>query len=194
VPVHPDLIDRDQLVLVVIDIQERLAATMPDRDRVLARVPQLVRVAGLVAAPIVVTRQYPKGLGESEGVIVHVLAEAESAGVAVTHVDKTAFCACGEPAFLSALEATGRDQIVIVGMETHICITQTALDLIGRGYRVQVVADAVCSLDPVNHAVALDRMRAAGVVITATQSVMYEAVGIAATDEFRAMLEIVKAG
>ncbi len=193
-PAHPDLIDRDQLVLVVVDIQERLAAGMPDRDRVLARVGQLVRLAGLVDAPIVVTRQYPKGLGASEQAIVDVIAEAESAGVSVTHIDKTAFCACGEPAFLSTLESIRRDQIVIVGMETHICIAQTALDLVGRGYRVQVAADAVCSLDPASHTVALDRMRAAGVAVTVTQSVMYEAVGVAATDEFRALLEIVKAG
>jgi nicotinamidase-related amidase len=194
VPVHPDLIDRDQLVLVVIDIQERLAAAMPDLDRVLARVPQLVQLAGLVDFPVVVTRQYPRGLGGSEQVIVDALDAAETAGVAVTHVDKTAFCACGEPAFLSALESVGREQVVIVGMETHICVVQTALDLVGRGYRVQVVADACCSRDPESHVVALDRMRAAGVVVTVTESVMYEAVGVAATDEFRALLEIVKGG
>ncbi len=111
----------------------------------------------------------------------------------MAHVDKTAFCACGEPAFLSALESFGRPQVVIVGMETHICVTQTALDLLGRGYRPQVVADACCARRPDDHAIALDRMRAAGVVVTTTQSVMYEAVGVAATDEFRALLEIVKA-
>jgi nicotinamidase-related amidase len=193
VTAHPHLIDRDKLVLVVIDIQERLAAAMPDRDRVLARVPQLVRLAQLVESPVIVTRQYPRGLGESEPAIVDALAAAEAAGLAVVHVDKTAFCACGEPAFLSALDATRRDQVVIAGMETHICVVQTALDLVGRGYRVQVVADASCSRDAESHAVALDRMRAAGVVVTVTESVMYEAVGVAATDEFRALLEIVKA-
>ncbi len=193
-PAHPTLVDRDQFVLVVIDIQERLAGAMPDRDRVLARVPQLVRLAGLIDAPAIVTRQYPRGLGESEPAIVDVLAVVEASGLGVTHIDKTAFCACGEPSFLAALEATGRDQVVIAGMETHICIAQTALDLLGRGYRVQVVADACCSRDPEDHRTALDRMRAAGVVVTVTQSVMYEAVGVAATDEFRALLEIVKAG
>jgi nicotinamidase-related amidase len=194
VPAHPDLVERDRIVLVIIDIQERLAAAMPDRARLLARVPQLIRLASLVTAPVIVTRQYPKGLGGTEPQVAEAISTAETGGLAVAHVDKTSFCACGEPGFLAALDSTGRDQVVICGMETHICVAQTALDLLGRSYRVQVVADACCSRDPEIHAIALDRLRAAGIVVTATESVLYEAVGVAATDEFRALLEIVKAG
>ncbi len=112
----------------------------------------------------------------------------------MNRLDKTSFCACGEPGFLEALEATGRRQVVLTGMETHICVTQTALDLVGRSYRVQVPADACCSRSSHDHEVSLARLRQAGVVVTLAESVMYEAVGVAATDEFRSLLEIVKAG
>ncbi len=193
-PAHPDLVDRERLVLVVIDIQDRLAAAMPDRDRVVSRTRQLIRLAKLVDAPAIVTRQYPQGLGETDSEVENALRAAEAEGLRLARIDKTAFCACGEPEFLAATEATGRNQVVIAGMETHICVVQTALDLSGRGYPVQVVADACCSRDPKIHEIALDRLRAAGVVVTVTESVLYEAVGVAATDEFRALLQIVKAG
>lgn len=191
-PEHATLADRDDLVLVVIDIQERLAAAMERREQVLAATVKLARTCALVGAPIVVTRQYPRGLGDSEPALVAALDELSQSGASVAGVDKTTFCACGQPDFLTALEATGRRQVVIVGMETHICVTQTALDLTGRGYQVQVAADACCSREVESHEIALDRMRAADVVVTTTESVMYEAVGEAGTDEFKALLGIVK--
>ena len=191
---HPGLVERGRFVLVIIDVQERLAAVMSDRDRLLVRVPQLVRLASLLGVPIIVTRQYPRGLGDTEPIIAAAVSAAEATGAAVSYVDKTSFCACGEPEFLSALEATGRDQVIIAGMETHICVVQTALELLNQGHRVQVVADATCSRDPKIHEVALDRLRSAGIVVTATESVLYEGVGVADSDEFRALLEIVKSG
>lgn len=189
---HPWLIDRDDLVLVVIDVQERLADTMERRDTVVSAASRLIEVCALVGAPIIVTRQYPKGLSDTVKPLADTLAEVVSRGAAVSVIDKTAFCACDEPVFSETLEDTNRGQVAIVGMETHICVVQTALDLLGEGYRVQVVADACCSANAEDHAVTLDRLTAAGVVVTTSQSVMYEAVGAAATDEFRALLGIVK--
>jgi nicotinamidase-related amidase len=191
VPFHTGLINRTSLVLVVIDVQEKLAAVMPRRDEVVGAVTRLVRAAALLSAPIVVTRQYPEGLGGLVPEIEAALDEARGS-VSVATVDKIAFCACDEPAFLESLYETGRSMAVVVGMESHICVTQTALALAKKTYPVHVVADACCSRRDADHAVALERLRAAGVVVTTSESVMYEAVSKAGTDEFRALLAIVK--
>jgi len=186
------LADRNEAALVLIDLQERLVAVMDERERVLAGAVRLARTFALVGAPIIVTRQYPQGLGSTEPVLETALLELAEAGSRVLGVDKTTFCCSREPAFLEALSATGRSQVVIAGMETHICVAQTALDLAGRSLSVQVAADACCSRDRVMHEIALDRMRCANVVVTATESVMYELVGRAATEEFKSLLRIVK--
>ncbi|MDO8964877.1 MAG: isochorismatase family protein [Coriobacteriia bacterium] len=192
-PAHSDLIDRDDLVLLVIDLQERLAAAMPHRGDVVAVAARLVRVAALVGAPVIVTRQYPRGLGETVPDVEQALADARGT-VPVTVLDKTAFCACGEPGFDEALTSSGRRQVAIVGMEAHICVTQTALALAADGYRVQVVADACCSRADSDRDIAFARLRARGITVTSAESLMYEAVGRSGTDEFRALLGIVKAG
>lgn len=186
------LIDRSDMVLVLVDLQERLVAAMQHRERTLAAAGRLARAAALVGAPILVTRQYPQGLGPTESSIEKLLIELADRDARVSGVDKTAFCCAAEAEFNEALSATGRRQVVLAGMETHICIAQTALALAGSGYQVQVAADACCSRDDVAHELALARMRAANVVVTHSDSVMYEAVGRAATDEFKALLEIVK--
>ncbi len=188
------LVRREDAALVVIDVQDRLAAAMGSRDAVIARCVMLAKVAVLVGMPIVVTRQYPKGLGETVGELESVLLAAASAGARVQSLDKTAFCCAAERPFMDALEATGRSQVIVAGMETHICVAQTALALAGSGRDVHVAADACCSRFIIDHDTALDRLRAAGVTVTTTESVMYEAVGVAGTDEFKALLAIVKDG
>jgi isochorismate hydrolase len=120
-----------------------------------------------------------------------VLVDLAEKGATVRGLDKTAFCCAAETDFVEELEALGRSQVVIVGMETHICVTQTALAL-KADYEVHVAADAVCSRTMENHLVALDRLTAAGIVVTTSESVMYEAVGRAGTPEFKSLLEIVK--
>lgn len=191
-PFHTGLVHRASLVLVVVDIQEKLAAAMERRDDVVAATVLLIRAAGIIGAPIVVTRQYPEGLGDTVPEIAGALAEVGDT-VAVKVVDKTSFCACDEPAFLEALYDTGRAQAVLCGMETHICVTQTALTLAKKTYPVHVVADACCSRRKNDHKVALDRLRGAGVVVTTSESVAYEAVSRAGTEEFKRLLAIVKA-
>ena len=190
-PAHLDLIDRDDFVLLVIDVQDRLAAAMRERDATVAATARLVRAAAIVGAPVVVTRQYPQGLGPTAPEVEAALDEARAL-VPVDVVDKTAFCACEERDFVSALEATGRRQVAISGMETHICVTQTALALQAAGYRVQVVEDACCSRRPKDHETALSRLRAQGVTVTCSESAIYEAAVRAGTDEFRRLLAVVK--
>ncbi|HET6497511.1 MAG TPA: isochorismatase family protein [Coriobacteriia bacterium] len=186
------LVSRSEMVLVIIDVQERLAAAMTRREEVVLACGRLARAAAMLGVPIIVTRQYPQGLGLTVAVLEETLSDLRADGADVTQVDKTAFCCADESHFSEALASTGRTQVVICGMETHICVAQTALVLASEGLDVHVPADACCSrLDPA-HEVALARMRASGITVTWTESVMYEAVGRAGTDEFRQLLTIVK--
>jgi nicotinamidase-related amidase len=184
-----DRVDRERAALVVIDVQERLAAVMPRRAEVTAVGARLVRAADVLGIPVLVTRQYPKGLGDT---VEEVAAALDGLRTPAPVVDKTDFCCADEPAFGAALDALLREQVVLVGMETHICVAQTALALVEAGRPVFVVADAVCSREDRDHQTALDRLRAAGVVVLTSESVMYEALGKAGTPEFKAVLEIVK--
>ncbi len=180
------MVSRDSAVLVLVDMQDRLADVMDRRDAVVGTSALLARVAGVLGMPVIVTRQYPRGLGETVPELVDVVGSHSP-------VDKMAFDCLREPAFAEQLRATGRRQVVLTGMEAHICIAQTALALLSAGYDVHVVADAVCSRCDVDRDIALERMRVAGATVTVAESVIYEALGEAGTPEFRAVLELVKA-
>jgi nicotinamidase-related amidase len=190
-PAH-SIARRDDAILVVVDEQERLAAAMERRDDVRSATSRLVRTAALVGVPVVVTRQYPKGLGDIDPGLAQELTEVGAGGTCVTFVDKVAFDCFGEPTFAETVARAGRRQLILVGMETHICITQTALSALREGFDVHVVSDGCCSRNAGSHDVALDRLRAAGAVITVVESAMYELVGEAGTEEFRSLLGIVK--
>lgn len=186
------LVSRSRFALVIVDIQQRLAAAMRCREEVVENTVKVARAAALVGAPIVVTMQNPDRLGGGVGELDIALDALEAQGASVLRLEKTAFCCCREAGFTDAVAALGRDQMVLTGMETHICVTQTAIGLAGAGYSVHVAADACCSRHQHDHDLALERLRAAGIVVSSAEAVMYEAVERAATDEFRELLRIVK--
>lgn len=175
----------DDAVLVLVDVQERLAAAMEHADRVVTGCVLLGEVADTLGIPMIVTRQYPRGLGD-------VVPALEPIATRAQMIDKVTFDCLREPSFVAELEGTGRHQVVLAGMEAHICVTQTALSLERQGYDVHVVADAVCSRREGDRDVALDRLRGAGVVVTTAESVIYEALVRADTPTFRTVLELVK--
>jgi nicotinamidase-related amidase len=183
---------REDALLVVVDIQDRLAAAMERRETVVASVVRLVKTAALVGVPIVVTRQYPEGLGGTDLAVAEAVAAVEADGHTVSRADKLAFDCFADPSFVGVVSDSGRNQLILAGMETHICIAQTALHALRSGFEVQVAADACCSRAAEAHALALDRLRSAGTVVSTVESVMYELVGAAGTDEFRSLLRIVK--
>lgn len=185
------IVDRATAVLLVIDFQERLAVAMDRRAAVLDSADKLVRVAALTGMPIVATRQYPAGLGDIEPRLRATL-DVAAQHTSVATADKVAFDCFAEPTVVESLAHTGRRQLVIAGMESHICVAQTALAALRDGFDVHVVADACCSRDDAAHDTALARLRAAGAVVTMSESVLYELVGAAGSDEFRALLKIVK--
>jgi nicotinamidase-related amidase len=174
--------------LVVVDIQARLAAAMApaDRERVIKQSGILLRAAELLAVPVAATEQYPSGLGPTESAV---------AGAFPTDtplLEKTCFACSGARGFLDTLAANARPQAVLAGMETHICVTQTAMDLLERGYAVFITADACCTRNPENHGNALERLRQAGAVVTNTESVVFEWLRDAAHEHFKAISALVK--
>lgn len=188
----PTVIHGNQLVVVVVDLQERLAAAMDRREEVESAIALLAPAAGVLGAPMIVTRQNPEGLGDLTPRVAQALSAAEASGTRISRVDKMHFCCASELSFGDALVATGRRHVVLAGMETHICVVQTALALHSVGMLVHVLADGCCSRRERDHDVALDRLRAAGVTVTTTEAAVYEALGRAGTDQFRAVLPLVK--
>lgn len=184
----------ERAVLVVIDVQEKLAAAMKRREQVSAVTAGLIRAAAVLKVPVLATRQYPKGLGGLVPEVEAALEDARQAGTEVAVVDKTAFCCEQEPAFASALSGLGphRDQAVVCGMETHICVAQTALSLAAQMRTVQVAADGCSSRREFDRDIALDRMRAEGVVVTTWEAIVYEMLDEAGTEAFRTVLRTVK--
>ena len=178
-------IDRDDAVLLVVDIQERLAVAMAERERVVANAGHLIAAAKLLGVPVVVTEQYPKGLGPT-------VPELRAALDPAVPIEKITFDCCGEPSFAPALEAAGRSTVIVCGMEAHICVLQTVLGLLARGLVVHVAADAVCSRDPENWRTAPEFMRGAGAVITCTETVLFQLLVRAGTPEFKAIQQLVK--
>ena len=173
-------LDRESAVLLVIDIQERLAVAMAEREKVVANAGHLIAAAKLLGVPVVHTEQYPKGLGPT-------VPELRAALEPAAPVEKLTFDCCGEPTFAPALDAAGRSTVIVCGMETHICVLQTVLGLLARGVTVHVAADAVCSRNPENARTALELLRDAGAVITCTETVMFQLLVRAGTPEFKAI-------
>jgi nicotinamidase-related amidase len=180
---HPE-----RSALLVIDVQERLAPAMPaDRlPEVLRNTRILIETAREFSLPVLVSEQYPKGLGPTVAQLRDVLPES------CTPVAKTAFSCCGEPAFGPILDAiTGRD-IILCGMETHVCVLQTALDLLEQGRRVYVAADAVASRTALNWQTGLDLMHQAGAVIGTTEVFAFGLLRAAGTEQFKRISRMVK--
>lgn len=187
------VLDRSHAVLAVVDIQERLAVAMAHREKVIARSRLMIHAAAIVGVPVIATRQYPRGLGDLEPEIVTALADIEERGARVIRVDKLSFDCFSEDGFRAAVSECDRRQIALCGMESHICIAQTALSGIRADLEVHVAADACCSRSDEHHHLALSRIGHAGGVVTTSESAAYELVGRAGTDEFKALLAVVKA-
>jgi len=178
------VLTRGNGILVVVDVQVKLARLMHESEALLDNLSRLVRGATVLGVPVVATEQNPAGLGPT----VEEVAPLLPAGP----IPKMAFSCCGEPAFTEALEATGRRQALLAGIETHVCVYQTARDLLARGYGVHVVADAVSSRSARNREVGLEKMRAAGAEVTSVETALFEMLEVAEGPAFKQILEIVK--
>ena len=178
-------LDPLQSALIVIDIQPTLSKTIFEIDRVLESSIFLAKVARLLEIPVFATEQNPTRMGET-------LPELQEQLISQNKFPKMAFSACGCPAFMAALEASNRKQVVLVGLETHICVTQTGQDLLRRGYEVVVCPDAVSARSQERHKLGMERIRDAGIVPAHTESVAYEWIGSADHERFKSFLQMVK--
>jgi nicotinamidase-related amidase len=171
--------------LVVVDIQEKLMAAMSRRAEVVAGADKLLRAARALNLPALVTLQYAKGLGPP-------CAELTEAATGAPTFEKMTFSCCGVDAFQNAVKDLRRQRIVLCGVETHVCVLQTAIDLMNDGYFVYVCADAICSRRDTDRDVALERMRDCGAVITTVESAIFEMLREAGTDQFKACRSLFK--
>jgi len=172
--------------LVIVDTQTRLITAMPQDElqSTVKNIGILAQAAKLLAVPTIITEQYPKGLG-------HTLPELLAMQPNVKPVEKLSFSCMAEPTFSRQL-TRDHSQIVLAGMEAHICVLQTALDLIGAGKQVFVAEDAVISRNQANKANALARMREAGCIISNTESIVFEWLGIAEGDAFKVISKLIR--
>jgi nicotinamidase-related amidase len=179
-------LDAEKAVLVVIDVQERLVPAMPADIYLSLRntVAMLVEVAGLLGLPVVTTEQYPKGIG-------HTVPEL-AAACNETVIEKVSFGCCGEATFLEALKSTGRTQVLITGMEAHVCVYQTVLGLLEDGYYVHLIRDAICSRNKTDYLAGVANAGQAGAVVTTAETVMFQMLQESTHEQFRAVSRLVK--
>lgn len=183
-------LSRTRAALFVVDIQERLVPAMPEEigARVVKNTLILVEAAARLGLPIVVSQQYPKGLGPTVQPLLDALASAPT----VHRFDKLEFSGAATPAFTALAPKLGRDQWILTGMEAHVCVYQTARDLAARGHTVHVVRDAVSSRVKSNWRTGLDLIERAGAIPTSTEVCVFDLLGRAGTDEFKALSKVIK--
>jgi nicotinamidase-related amidase len=184
-----------ECALIVIDIQEKLLSPIFERERVVKNSQLLIRAAGILKIPTIATTQYAKGLGETVPDVKSLLPNDP--------IDKQMFSCFGSDVFCSALKEVPhvspglrivgrRNTLLLCGMESHICVAQTALAALREGHLVHVASDAVSSRTEWNWKIGLDRMRAAGAVISSTEMIIYELLRSSGTEEFKKMLAYLK--
>lgn len=179
------LVDRTRSQLLIVDVQERLLPAMAAAEQVLRGCSLLATAAVRLDVPIQVSEQYPKGLGPT----VPALAERVPANAILPKLN---FSCLSDPAIRDRLDAAGRGQVVVAGIESHVCVLMTAMELAEAGRQVFVVADAVSSRRPESVDLALDRLRSAGVAVVNTEMVLFEWLGQAGTEEFKEISQLIK--
>lgn len=180
------LLGPERTALVVVDIQEKLLPAIHERDRVIRNSLLLLRLASILHLPVVITTQYRKGLGET-------VPEVRAAAPGVEPLDKVTFGCFADAGFLARLGSLeGRDQLVVAGIEAHICVAQTVLGALDRGYRVHVASDAVGSRTEANRQVGLARMERAGALLSSAEMAIYELLGRSDGEAFKQMLPHLK--
>jgi nicotinamidase-related amidase len=169
--------------LLVIDVQEKLMAKIPAADAVICNIAFLIDSARLLGMPVAATEQYPKGLGPTVPELAQRLPERP---------DKVAFSSCAVPAVLEGFRRTARHKIVLAGIETHVCVLHTALDLLALDFRVYLAADAVASRYAIDWEFALRRLEQAGAIVTTSETAVFEWIGGAGAPKFKEISRLVQ--
>lgn len=182
-----DQLDADRAFVLVIDIQEKLVPLVRQWEQLVSTTGKLLDGVAVFGLPVLVTQQYPKGLGRTHPEILRYLEQHQA-----TTLEKPTFSAWADPGVREAILTIDRPQVIIAGVETHVCIQQTVLDLVSRDYDVFVCADAVGSRGRMDHEQSLKRMRHRGACVTTVESVLFELCGRCDSPRFKPMLEVIK--
>jgi len=183
-----DFLKKEDATLVVVDMQEKLMSAMPETESGIAvkNVKILLEAAKILDIPVQVTEQYPKGLGPTIGDI------KESVGEGFSPIEKLAFSCARSPEFIEAFKDLGRSSVLLCGVETHVCVLQTAIDLVNDGYRVYVPADAVVSRKELDWEKGIGLMDKAGAFVGTTEAFLFQLLERAGTDEFKQISKLVR--
>lgn len=179
------MLNKDQTLLVLVDVQGKLAQIVQNSEQMLTNMVKLIQGLQLLDIPVIWLEQYPEGLGETSEQLKKHLNKQEP-------IKKMTFSACRSPAFTDALEAYDRTQVLVAGIETHVCVYQTAALLKEQGYEVEVVAAAVSSRTSMNKEIGLNKMQHLGIAPTSVEMALYELMEEAGTETFKEMLKIIK--
>jgi nicotinamidase-related amidase len=182
---HPNLLRKDDALLVIVDIQTRLLNVMFNKEELVLNCRKLIQACKLLEVSMVMTEQYPQGMGPTDPQILDILPDKGA-------IEKLSFSCCGVSDFNQKLAGFGKKQIVVIGIEAHVCVLQTVHDLIHHGYFVYVPYDAVSSRKDNNYRNALERMSHAGAVVGSVESAIFELLEKAGTPIFKEVSSLVK--
>jgi nicotinamidase-related amidase len=183
-------LSRTRAALLIVDVQERLSAAMPLEilAQTVRNIAVLIETARRMWLPIVVSQQYPRGLGATLPAIEDALRDSPT----LHRFDKLAFSAADTPEFAALAPKLGRDQWIVTGMEAHVCVYQAARGLVDRGYAVHVATDAIASRTKANYKIGTHLIDRAGATLTSTEAVLFDLLGSAADVEFKAISRLIK--
>ncbi len=180
-------LDREHAQVLVVDIQEKLLPFIHEHESVVAGAVRMIRAAAVLEMPVLLSEQYPQGLGETTPAVKDAVAEVEA-----ERAEKMTFSFCADETCRKKLSAVMRPQVLLVGIEAHVCVYQTALDLLEMQMTPVLLADAVGSRRLLDYQVALDGLRAAGAVVTTTESAIFQLLHESGTQMFKQILPLVK--
>ena len=184
-PRHETILNKKSTGLLIIDIQQRMNTVMKFRVRLVKNTIKLIEGFNILNVPIFITEQYRKGLGSTEQSILNAITEPDI-------VEKMNFSCCAALSLMEQLRSKNIRQVVVCGIETHVCVLQTCLDLLAEGFQVDLVIDAISSRKKLDHQTAIDRLQKAGVILTTTETVLFELLEKAGTPEFKKISQLIK--
>lgn len=183
---HPKILDKEKTALVIVDFQESFRSPINDFAQIAARISIAARGFQILNLPIIVTEQYPKGLGRTAEEILFLMPPE------FEFIEKSAFSSCGANSFMDKLSATNASQVLLCGLETHICINQTAHDLLNQNFNVHLLFDCVSSRFSHDKEAALKKMQASGVVPSSVEMALFELMRDAKHEQFKKIQDLIK--
>jgi nicotinamidase-related amidase len=183
---HKNILELSRSALLIIDMQEAFRASIPDFERCADRISIMARGALLLNVPIIVTEQYPKGLGHTAGRIREVLPTT------IDIIEKSTFSSCGASQFQSQLNQGKTDQILVAGIEAHICVNQTVHDLLASGFQVHLLTDCIASRKEIDRIAALQKMQSSGAIASSVEMALFELMRDSRHEQFKAIQGLIK--